>query len=191
MIRNTGKIRSTNFPQSILQHMVTMDQLFYTSFYCWIFSGRTDAKGETPIFWPPDVKSWLIRKDPEAGKDWRQEEQGTTEDKMVEWHHRFSGLEFGHTRGDGEGQESLTCCSPWGLKKSNTTERLNNNLFAIAPPRLLVRFVSVQIQRWNLWKVPYVWNCQFVFYSVETLFLQTCFNAHSYMQGIVHKLFHF
>ena len=60
----------------------------------WIFTGRTDAEAETPIFWPPDVKNWLIRKDPDAGKDWRQEEKGTTEDEMVGWHHRLNGHEF-------------------------------------------------------------------------------------------------
>ena len=61
----------------------------------WIFIGRIDTEAETPIFWPPDVKSWLTRKDPDAGKDWRQEEKGTTEDEMVGWHHRLNGNEFG------------------------------------------------------------------------------------------------
>ena len=65
----------------------------------WIFIGRTDAEAETPIFWPPDVKNWLVRKDPEAGKDWRQEEKGTTEDEMAEWHHWLDGHEFEQTSG--------------------------------------------------------------------------------------------
>ena len=69
----------------------------------WIFTGRTDAEAETPIFWPPDAKGWLIRKDPDAGKDWRQEEKGMTEDEMVGWHHRLNGHEFEQVREDGEG----------------------------------------------------------------------------------------
>ena len=74
-----------------------------------------DAEAEAPICWPPDVKS-LIGKDPDAGKDWRQEEKGTTEDEMVGWHHRPNGHETEHTPGDGDGQRSLTCCSLWGPK---------------------------------------------------------------------------
>jgi len=78
----------------------------------WMFIGRTDAEAETPILWPPDAKNWLIEKDPDAGKDWRQEEKGTTEDEMVEWHHRCSGHEFEQAPGVGDGQGSLACCSP-------------------------------------------------------------------------------
>ena len=85
----------------------------------WIFIGRTDA--ETPILWPPDAKNWLIRKDPDAGKDWRQEEKGTTEDKVVGWYHWLDGHEFGQAPGVGDGQGSLACCSPWGCKESDTT----------------------------------------------------------------------
>ena len=91
----------------------------------WIFVERTDAEAEAPILWPPDVKSGLIRKDPDAGRDWRQEEKGTTEGEMVEWHHWLSGHEFEQTPGDGEGQGSLPCCSPWGCKELDTNERLN------------------------------------------------------------------
>ena len=90
-----------------------------------IFIGRTDA--ETPILWPPDVKSQLIGKDPDAGNDWGQEEKGMTEDEMVGWHHQLDGHEFEQAPGDSGGQGGLTCCSPWGRKKSDTTERLNNN----------------------------------------------------------------
>ena len=89
-----------------------------------ILIGRTDAEAEAPILWPPDMKSWLIGKDPDAGKDWRQE-KGTTEDKMIGWHHGFNGREFEQTLGDGKGQGSLLCCSPWGHKESDTTEQLN------------------------------------------------------------------
>ena len=91
----------------------------------WIFIGRTDAKAETPILWPPDTKSWLIWKAPDAGKDWGQEEKGTTEDEMVGWHHRLDGHGFEWTLGVVDGQGGLACCSPWGLKESDTTERLN------------------------------------------------------------------
>ena len=91
----------------------------------WIFIGRTDAEAKTPILWPPDVKSWLIWKDPDAGKDWGQEEKGMTEDEMVRWHHRLNGREFGQAPGVGDGQGGLVCCSSWGCKESHTTEWLN------------------------------------------------------------------
>ena len=91
----------------------------------WIFNGRTDVEAETPILWPPDVKNWLIWKDPDAGKEWRQEEKGTAEDEMVEWYHRLNGDEFQSTLGVGDGQGGLACCGPWGHKESDTTERLN------------------------------------------------------------------
>ena len=81
----------------------------------WIFIGRSDA--EAPILWPPNVKSWLIGKDLGAGKDWGQEEKGTTEDDMVGWHHQLNGQELEQTPGDSEGQGSLECCSPWGHKE--------------------------------------------------------------------------
>ena len=90
----------------------------------WIFIGRTDAKAEAPICWPPDVKSWLICKDLDAGKDWRQKEKETTEDEMG-WHHGLGGQEFEQAPGDGEGQGSLACCSPRGHKESDRTEWLN------------------------------------------------------------------
>ena len=91
----------------------------------WIFTGRTDAGAETPILWPPDVKNWLIGKDPDAGKDWGQEEKWTTEDEMVGLHHRLNGHEFGWTPGVGDGQGGLACCSSWGRKELDATERLN------------------------------------------------------------------
>ena len=80
----------------------------------WIFIGRTDAEAEAPVLWRPDPKSWLTRKDPDAGKDWRQEEKGMTEDKMVGRHHRLNGHEFEQILGDSEGQGSMVCCSSWG-----------------------------------------------------------------------------
>ena len=90
-----------------------------------IFIGRTDAEAETPILWSPDAKSWLIWKDPDAGKDWGQEEKGTTEDEMVEWHHWLNGDEFMWTLGVGDEQRGLACCSSWGCKESDKTERPN------------------------------------------------------------------
>ena len=80
---------------------------------------------ETPIFWPPDVKGQLIRKDPDAGKDWRQQEKGTTKDEMVGWPHQLNVHDFEQTPGDGERQGSLVCWSPWGCKELDTTEQLN------------------------------------------------------------------
>ena len=82
----------------------------------WIFIGRTDAEAVIPIHWPPDVKNFLIRKDPDARKDWRQEEKGMTEDGMVGWHHQLDGHEFEWALEVGNGEGSLACCSPWGLK---------------------------------------------------------------------------
>ena len=91
----------------------------------WVFIGRTGVEAETPIFWSSDAKSWLIGKDPDAGKDWGQEEKETTEDEMVGWHHRLNGYGFGWTPGVGDGQGGLACCGSWGRKESDTTERLN------------------------------------------------------------------
>ena len=88
----------------------------------WVFSGRTDAEAETPILWPPDAKSWLIWKDPDTRKDWRQEKKGTKEDEMVGWHHRLNGHEFGWTLGVGDGQGALACCGSWAQKELDTTE---------------------------------------------------------------------
>ena len=88
----------------------------------WVFIGRTDVEAETPILWPPDVKSWLTGKDPDARKDWGQEEKGTTGDEMDGWHHWLNGHGFRWTLGVGDGQGGLVCCSSWGLKESYTTE---------------------------------------------------------------------
>ena len=91
----------------------------------WVFIGRTDVEAETPILWPPDAKSWLIWKDPDAGKDWGQEEKGVTEDEMGGWHHRLNEHGFGWTPGVGDGQGGLACCSSWGHKESDMTEQMN------------------------------------------------------------------
>ena len=91
----------------------------------WVFVGRTDAEAETPILGLPDAKSWLIWKEPDAGKDWGQEEKGMTEDEMVGWHHWLNGHGFGWTSGIGDIQEGLAPCGSWSCKKSDTTEQLN------------------------------------------------------------------
>ena len=93
----------------------------------WIFLGRTDAEAEAPILWPPDAKSRLTGKNPDAGKDWRQEEKGMTGDEMVGWHHWIDRHEFDQAPGNGEGQGSLACCSPQGHKESDTTQQLIKN----------------------------------------------------------------
>ena len=96
----------------------------------WMFLGRTDVEAKAPILWPPDVKSWIIWKDPDAGKDWRQEEKGMTEDEMLGWHHQLNGHEFEQVLVDGEKQGSLPCCSPWGC-----TEDEQEQLLELLEPR--------------------------------------------------------
>ena len=91
----------------------------------WIFTGRTDADAEASILWPPDEKSWLIKKDPDSWKDWRQEEKGTTKDEKAGWHHWLDGHESEWTPEIGNGQGGLACCYSWGCKESETTEPLN------------------------------------------------------------------
>ena len=108
--------------------------------------GRTDTEAKAPILWPPDVKSWLIRKNPDAGKDWRKE-KGMTADKMVGWHHRLNAHEFEQALGDGEGQGSLVCCSPWGHKESDVTEWMNNGSFFWLS---YIRIKSCEVFKFNL-----------------------------------------
>ena len=91
----------------------------------WVFIGRTEAKAETPILWPPYAKSWLIGKDPDAGRDWEQEEKGMTEDEMAGWHHWLNGHESEWIPGVGDGQGGLACCNSCGHKELDMTERLN------------------------------------------------------------------
>ena len=108
----------------------------------WVFIGRTDVEAETPILGPPDAKNWLIWKDPDAGKDWGQEEKGTTEDEMVGWHHWLDGHGFWWTPGVGDGQGGLACCRPWGCKESDTTELNWTDLWVL---RFEVFFLFVYI----------------------------------------------
>ena len=119
----------------------------------WIFFGRADAEAEAPILWPSEVKNWLIRKDPDAGKDWRQE-KGTTEDEMVGWHHRLDGHEFGWTLGVGDGQGGLVCCDSWGRKELDTTEQLNwTELWWQTLTKLMVVVILQYIQILNSYVV--------------------------------------
>ena len=158
----------------------------------WVFIGRTNAEAETPILWPPDVKSWLIGKDCDAGRDWGQEEKGTTEDEMAGWHHRLDGEEFVWTPGDGDGQEGLVSCwNSWGHKELDTTERLNwtdlnthyktrNILFSLINDlNLLQQFLSVSSGLFRLrfplymtktWYFHSLWE-EWKGYSVFLLFL--------------------
>ena len=99
----------------------------------WIFNRRTHVEAEAPILWTPDVKNWLIRKGSDAGKDWGLEEKGTTGDEMVGWHHRLDRHVLEQALGVDDGQGSLVCCSPWGCKESDTTERLNWRLWYPVP----------------------------------------------------------
>ena len=122
----------------------------------WMFIGRTGAEAETPVLWLPDVKSWLIGKDSDARKDWRQEGKGTTDDEMVGWHHWLDGHEFEQAPGDGERQGSLEQCSPWGHKESSMTERLN--WFSYRISRLI-----------NMWPRPTV-ALVIIFYKLYTTF---------------------
>ena len=119
----------------------------------WVFIGRTDVEAETPIFWPPDVKSWLIWKDPDAGKDWRQEEKRMMEDGMVGWHHWLNGHEFGSSPGVDDEQGGLACCGSWCCKESDPTERLNwtelNSISGKAPDQISV-WVQRQKKNWCL-----------------------------------------
>ena len=101
-----------------------------------MFFGRSDTKAETPILWPPHVKSWLIGKDSDAGRDWGHEEKGMTEDEMAGWHHGLNGRESEWTLGVGDGQGGLKCCDSWGCRESDTTER--PNWTKLNPVRLLL-----------------------------------------------------
>ena len=123
--------------------------------HSWIFIGRTYAEAETPTLWPPEAKNWLTGKVSDAGKDWRREEKGTTEDEMVVgWHHWLNGHEFEQALGIGNGQGSLVCCSPWGHKELDMTEQLNwtENMFFIAKrvPTQVGLNTSPEMRLWEM-----------------------------------------
>ena len=113
----------------------------------WVFFGRNDAKAETPVLWPPHAKSWLIWKDPDAGRDWGQEEKGTTENEMAGWHHRLDGRESEWTPGVCDGQGGLACCSSWGHKESDTTERLNWTELNLAKNKMFLS-ILLSVRPW-------------------------------------------
>ena len=123
-----------------------------------VFTWRTDVEAETPVLWLPDAKTWLIWKDPDAGKDWRREEKGMTEDEMVGWHHQLNGHGFRWTLGVGDGQGGLACCSSWGRKESDMTEWLNGT---DVPEKCGMNSVKnrasktwkVKIRFWYLWSL--------------------------------------
>ena len=125
----------------------------------WVFIGRADANAEIPILWPPHAKSWLIGKDPDAGRDWGQEEKGMTEDEVVGWHHQLDGYEFGWTRGVGDGQGGLMYYNSWGHKELDMTERLN--------------WTKLKGYRGALFLPPsdvYVWSFLYLFYNLIKLY---------------------
>ena len=146
-----------------------------------IFTERTDAEAEAPIFWPPDAKSWLIRKDSDAGKDWRQEEKEMTEDEMVGWYHWLNGSEFEQAPGDGEGQGSQACCNPWGCKESDTTEWLNNKMLALACFFWLTQMNSIQLYS-NTDNCEIKYGCQFPFISKVQISMRPNFYLYSSYQ---------
>ena len=119
----------------------------------WVFFGRNDAKAETPGLWPPHAKSWLSGGDSDAGRDWGQEEKGTTEDEMAGWHHQLDGCEYEWTPGDGDGQGGLACCD--SCKKLDTTERLN-----------WTENVDLHKLIFNLWSYSSISNLE-VFFSIK------------------------
>ena len=120
----------------------------------WIVIGRTDAEAETPILWPPHAKSWLIGKNPDAGKDWRQEEKGeVTEDEMVGWHHQLNGREFEQTLGYGEGQGRLVCWSPWGHRGSQSQIQLSDWTKTTSSSKLLSGVCNGKVELSKAWRV--------------------------------------
>ena len=138
----------------------------YASYQSWLFIGRTDAEAEIPILWPPDEKGWLIRKDPDAGKDWRQEEKGMTEDEIVGWHDWLNGHELKQAPGDGEGQGGLVCCEvakrwTW-MNNSNNKLSLNNKLWNFLSFHIIIicKFVLHPLSLRIL--LPYFWIGSFM-----------------------------
>ena len=127
----------------------------------WIFIGRTDAEAETPIPWPSDAKNWLTGKDPDAGKHWRWEEKGMTEDEMVGRHHRLNGHEFEWTSGVGDGQGRLACCNPW-------SRRVRHNWATELNWTELMQYCS--LQHWTLLPSPVTstTSCRFCFGFVSS-----------------------
>ena len=138
----------------------------------WIFIERTDAEAETPVLWPADVKSWLTGKDPDAGQVWRQQKGMMIGDEMVGWHHGLNGHELVQAPGDGEGQGSLVCCSPWSQKESDTTELLNSYIYKSESRKFRWIHRSFTYSTWWLLKgvsYPAVMYMKAVIYVLYTL----------------------
>ena len=140
----------------------------------WILIGRTDAEAEAPILWPPDAKNWLTGKDPDAGKDWKQEEKGTTEDEILGWHHWLNGHEFEQAPGVGDGQGGLACCRPWGHRVGYNWETELNLWFSsvnLSYVNLIMRpaieprrkegnfFCPIDSYIGMLWVLSIIWLC--------------------------------
>ena len=123
----------------------------------WIFIGRTDAKAEGPVLWPPDAKSQLIGKVPDAGKDWRQEKKGMIEDEVVEWHCWLDGHESEQAYGTGDRHGSLVCCSPWGHKELGMTEKLNWTELSTKPETAQIKYMH--------WMLLFITLC-YVIYKI-------------------------
>ena len=119
----------------------------------WVFIGRTDAEAGTPILLLPHAKNWVVGKDPDAGKDWRQEEE-TTEDEMAGWHHQLYGHEFEWTPGVGDGQGGLVCCSPWGRKDQTRLSDCTEMNWEVSSKNLMVKAVCIFHQCWSHTQVP-------------------------------------
>ena len=138
--------------------------------------GRTDAEAETPILWPPDSKNWLIWKDPDASKDWKQEEKGTTEDEMVGWHHRLDRHEFEQTLGVGDGQRNLVCCSPWGHKELDMTEKLNwiELIYVISWIKVNEWGICIHVADWLLYSRKLTQHCKTTAAAAAAKSLQSC-----------------
>ena len=127
-----------------------------------MFFGRTDSEAETPILWLPHVKSWLIGKDSDAGKDWRQEEKRMTEDEMAGWHHRLDGRKFEWTPGDGDGQGCLACCDSWGHKESNndwgTELNWTDGAALLTMSKPLTVWITINCGKfWKRWEYQTTW----------------------------------
>ena len=141
----------------------------------WVFIGRTDFEAETPILWPPHAKSWLIGKDPEAGRDWGQEEKGMTEDEMAGWHHWLDGRESEWTPGVGDGQGGLAFCDSWGGKESDMTEWLNWTEFNWLPllPGPTVCSLGILTADYECTKNLHIQVIYMLFYTHYTVYCNT------------------
>ena len=141
-----------------------------------MFFGRTHAKAKTPILWPPHGKSWLIGKNPDAGRDWGQEEKGMTENEMAGWHHRINGHEFEWTLGVGDGQGGLACCNSWGCKELDMTEWLNRTKLRTVSDKSRCTVTLCYPTSWPTWCYPAFLFLPVYLYEGVFLFIFSCFS---------------